>query len=250
VINKVALEEKVKKIDIDKTAVNKIAFAIEQKQAEMRMKQSEIDNHRVQYGSAEQHIKELEETLKKVEVDRARLVDLRDELFIYEQLERAFGKDGIPALILENVIPEIEAEANNILSRLSSGNMRINLLTQREKKSGGLTETLDIIISNEKGSRPYESYSGGQKMRINMAIRLALSKILCGRSGTKIETVIIDEVDALDEAGVRGFVSVINDMHKLFKKIIIISHISELKEYFKKTITVNMTRDGSSNIIS
>jgi len=247
--HKADLEKKVKAIDIDKTAVNKVAFAIEEKQAQIKMKQRGIEDTMQEIGKSEQFIKQHEETKKKFAVDSQRLVEMKDEMFIYEQLARAFGKDGIPALILENVIPEIEIEANAIMARLSSGKMRISLLTQREKKAGGLTETLDIVISDDKGSRAYESYSGGERMRINMAIRLALSKILCRRSGTKIETVIIDEVDALDDAGVRGFVSVINDMQNMFKKIIIISHISELKEYFKQTITVNKTLEGSKIIV-
>lgn len=242
------LDEKIKKIDIDKTAVIAISFSIESKQQEIKRKQAELDEYSKKIGTYQQSLQHAEELEKRDQYNRQKLAELKEEMFVYAQLSKAFGKDGIPALVLENVIPEIEAEANAILGRLSSGSMRINLLTQREKKSGGLTETLDIIISNEKGSRPYESYSGGQKMRINMAIRLALSKILCQRSGTKIETVVIDEVDALDEAGVRGFVDVINDMHRMFKKIIIISHISELKEYFKKTITVNYTEQEGSKI--
>ncbi len=33
-------------------------------------------------------------------------------------LEKAFSKDGVPALLIEQALPEIEAQANEILDRL------------------------------------------------------------------------------------------------------------------------------------
>ena len=61
-----------------------------------------------------------------------------------------------------HAIPEVEIEANELLSRMSDGRMSLRLETQREKVTGGVAETLDIVISDELGARAYEMYSGGE----------------------------------------------------------------------------------------
>ena len=59
-----------------------------------------------------------------------------------------------PALLIEQALPQIEAKANEILERLSDGNMSVRFQTQRElKTSDNLKETLDIIISDNAGTR-------------------------------------------------------------------------------------------------
>ena len=81
---------------------------------------------------------------------------------IYNQLREAFGKKGVQAMIIESAIPEVETEANRLLARMSESRMSLRLETQREKVTGGVAETLDIIISDELGARPYEIFSGGE----------------------------------------------------------------------------------------
>ncbi len=64
-------------------------------------------------------------------------------------LERAFSKEGIPAQLIEQALPDIEAHANEILDRLSAGGMALTFETQRDfkdKKREGRRETLDILI--------------------------------------------------------------------------------------------------------
>ena len=49
----------------------------------------------------------------------------------------AFGKNGIQALIIENVLPEIEEEANNLLAKLTNNSTQISIESLRDLKSGG-----------------------------------------------------------------------------------------------------------------
>jgi exonuclease SbcC len=111
-------------------------------------------------------------------------------------LEKAFGKDGIPALLIEQALPEIQNHANEILDRLSDGNMAVRFETQREfkdKKREDRKETLDILIRDAQGERDYELFSGGEAFRVNFAIRLALSRVLSHRAGARLQTLVIDE---------------------------------------------------------
>ncbi|MDM7911824.1 MAG: hypothetical protein QUS09_01885, partial [Methanotrichaceae archaeon] len=91
----------------------------------------------------------------------ARLAKLRREADIYKFLAAAFNKAGIPSEIIKAAVPELEAEANKFLADMTEGRMSLALSTVRDNKSGTTTETLDILISDELGTRPYEMYSGG-----------------------------------------------------------------------------------------
>jgi hypothetical protein len=51
---------------------------------------------------------------------------------------------------------------------MTDGAMQVRLVTQKERRSRGegAIETLDIIISDDMGTRPYEMYSGGEAFRV------------------------------------------------------------------------------------
>ena len=103
------------------------------------------------------------------------------EIAVFTELREAFGKRGLQAMIIESAIPEIEIEANRLLSRMTEGRMGLRLETQRENVTGGVRETLDIRIADELGEREYGMYSGGEAFRANLALRIAVSKLLARR---------------------------------------------------------------------
>ncbi len=112
------------------------------------------------------------------------------------------GKDGIQALLIEQAIPEIEAEANHLLAKLTDNQAHIMIESLKDLKSGGTKETLDIKISDTVGIRPYEFFSGGEAFRIDFALRIAISKLLAKRAGTSLQILMIDEgFGSQDEEG-------------------------------------------------
>ncbi len=172
---------------------------------------------------------------------------------VYDQLSAAFGKGGIQALLIEQAIPELENQANDILGRVSDHRMSLKLETQRERrtKDGDPIETLDIKISDELGTRSYENYSGGEAFRINFALRIALSRLLAHRSGAPLPTLFIDEgFGSQDATGLERLVEAINAIQNDFQKIVVITHIEELKEAFPVRIEVTKTLQGSTFSVS
>lgn len=171
-----------------------------------------------------------------------------EEKSIYDELTTAFGKKGIQAMIIENVIPEVEEEANNILHRMTDGRMSVQFRTQRDAKSGkgNVIETLDIEIADEVGTRSYEMYSGGEAFRVNFAVRIALSKLLARRAGTQLQTLVIDEgFGSQDGQGREKLVGAIRSIQDDFEKILVITHIEELKDEFPTRINIVKTGTGS-----
>ncbi len=178
-----------------------------------------------------------------------RLADLaavNEEIGIYTQLREAFGKKGLQAMIIETTIPEIETEANRLLGRMSQGRMSLRLETQRERVTGGVQETLDILISDELGSRAYELYSGGEAFRANLALRIAISRLLARRAGAQLQTLVIDEgFGTQDAQGRQMLVEAINSIQEDFARILVITHIEELRDQFPARIDVVKTPAGS-----
>jgi DNA repair protein SbcC/Rad50 len=210
----------------------------------------EKDNSiRQQVGAARQKVEVLDSLRIKLNV----LTHDREELAIrsgrYKTLEKAFSKDGVPALLIEQALPEIEAEANEILDRLSGGAMNIRFLTQRDYKDKtreDKKETLDIRISDPSGIRDYELFSGGEAFRVNFAIRLALSRVLAQRADTRLQTLVIDEgFGSQDSAGRQRLIEAINMVQDDFAKVLVITHLEELKDSFPSRIEVEKTPNGS-----
>ncbi len=170
-----------------------------------------------------------------------------EDMGIYEELTVAFGKKGIQALIIESALPELEEEANRLLSRLTDNRMQLKIESQRDTKKGDTVETLDIKISDELGTRNYELFSGGEAFRINFALRIALSRLLAHRAGAPLPTLFIDEgFGTQDAAGREKLIESINAIQNDFERILVITHIDELKEMFPARIEVTKTPEGST----
>jgi exonuclease SbcC len=189
------------------------------------------------------------ETRKKEK--EKRLSQASKEEKIYKELAQAFGKKGIQALIIEMALPEIEAEANRLLGRMTDNRMHVKMETQRQTKKGETVETLDINIADELGTRNYEMFSGGEAFRIDFAVRIALSKLLARRAGAPLPTLIIDEgFGTQDSTGIEKLKEAINSIQDDFKKILVITHMEELRDAFPTRINVVKTAQGSTIEVS
>ncbi|MGE3540586.1 MAG: AAA family ATPase [Candidatus Tectimicrobiota bacterium] len=183
-----------------------------------------------------EHCLQQEAELQRKQQQRERAVAERT---LYGDLAQMFGKNGIQAIMIENAIPELEDEANRMLSRVTDNAMHLTLETQRDTRTGGVAETLDIKISDALGTRSYELFSGGEAFRINFAVRVALAKMLARRAGARLRTLVIDEgFGTQDTEGLERLVEVIKAIQGDFAKIIVITHLRELKNAFETHIEV------------
>jgi exonuclease SbcC len=216
---------------------------------ELLVVQEQENRLRLEVGAARQKVLVLEDLKERRELLEAERLEYSSEVGRFKQLERAFGKDGVPALLIEGALPQIEAKANQVLDRLSMGNMSVRFVTQaayKDKHREDLKETLDIQISDGAGVRDYEMFSGGEAFRVNFAIRLALSEVLASRAGARLQTLVIDEgFGSQDAQGRQRLIEAINLVRQDFAKILVITHIDELKEAFPVRVEVEKTPRGS-----
>lgn len=207
-------------------------------------------NRRV--GAAQQRLDVLDDLRQRREKLQAERGELTQRIQRLKLLEKACGRNGVQALLIERALPEIEEHANELLERLTGGDMRVSFETQRQLKSrDALAETLDIRIIDSAGERPYDNYSGGEQFRVNFAIRLALSQVLANRAGARLQTLVIDEgFGSQDPNGRQRLVEAINTIQEEFERILVITHIDALRDAFPTRIEVEKTAVGSTIVVS
>lgn len=219
------------KVDLDKviTEVQTKKADLQKKETELKVKLDKLKELAVKQEDLSKKVKELDGTLEE-----------------YKAISIALGKDGIQALLIEESIPEIEEEANNLLARLTNNQSQIFIESLRDLKKGGTKETLDIKISDTAGIRPYEMFSGGEAFRIDFALRIAISKLLARRAGTALQTLIIDEgFGSQDEEGLSHIMDAIYKIQDDFSKVIVVSHLPSLKDQFPVHFVVEKGPAGS-----
>ncbi len=202
---------------------------------------------------AQERLNQLTTRAAQLEKDIAAREQHRTELDLLAILERAYGPDGIPALVTENAaIPQLEAEANRVLTALGgeTAGCRIELRTGRAKADGGIRDVLDVVVVTEAGDRVYETFSGGEKTRLNLALRLALARLLATRRGAESKLFAIDEPEALDDDGKAALLDVLRGLEQdgVFHKIYLVSHDPTLRDSFDVVLQVVKDPDGRSRV--
>ena len=193
-----------------------------------------------------EQIVKAEEDIKSMELE---IFKTNEDVQLYEELASAFGRNGIQALMIERAVPMLENTAKELLARLSDNKMTIKLELKEgriDRATGLPSEELNITISDEQGTRSYETFSGGETFRIDFAIRIAMSKLLASRSGSPLPILFIDEgFGSQDTIGQGRLIEVIQSISEDFEKIIVITHIDSMKENFDQQIEISKTEYGS-----
>lgn len=229
-----------------------LANDLRKMEAEVERLLAQQGEARLRQGRCQQMLNNCDYLAQQCRESAKAIAHLAEEKSLFDELAVAFGKKGIQAMIIEAAVPELEDEANSLLARMTDGRMRLKFETQRAAKSSdALIETLDIRIADELGTRSYELFSGGEAFKVNFAIRIALSKLLARRAGARLELLVVDEgFGTQDAQGRERLVEAINEVSRDFAKILVITHIEELKDAFPVRVDVVKTHEGSQFSVS
>ena len=210
------------------------------------LKQKEAAMHS-EIGSCDALLKQVVEAEGKKKAIEQEMRGVAREIADTQLLIEACGKKaGVPALIVENAVPELEAEANLILENMMDGRLQIRLDTQIETGKGTKLETFRITVLDDGYERGYETYSGAEKFVVDLAIRIAMSKFLCKRSGASVSLFVLDEgVSCADENNREEIIKAIRSITHEFDTVLFVTHIEELKDALDQRIEVTKNSMGS-----
>lgn len=222
-------------IDILRDSKNALARDIERIAAQTGGLQAKLDS----IAEASQQWQDYKDEKNKV----ARL------LTDYQLLANSFSTDGIQYVIIRSIVPEIQSRANAILSAMTGGKMAVDFRTERENKTNSkIVNNLDVWITSLSGGyRLYSSHSGGEKVKIALAVTLALADVKARRAGVQLGMLFIDEPPFLDGDGTDAYADALTNMANRNRnmRILAISHDPQLKARFSQNITVTAGENGS-----
>lgn len=158
---------------------------------------------------------ELEATIARTRAtsDRAKLAEL-------EAVEKVLGLKGARASLVAGVAEAIGESASGLVRAILPG----STIKARVTPKGDVS----IELRGAGGGWGYDSASGGERRRVDVAILLALSEVAHAARGQEPGTLFLDEVfDSLDRAGVDGISEAIVEVARR-RPVVLISHSADL----------------------
>lgn len=120
----------------------------------------------------------------------------------YSVLAKAFSNNGLPAYEIENKVVDLESACNEYLNTLSAGRFSLTFEMSGDK--------LQVVISDNGINVGIEALSSGERNRVNVAMLLAIRKLMSSLNKTKINLLILDEtIENLDASGKELLVEVL-----------------------------------------
>ena len=204
--------------------------------------ESKIAEVRGEINYLERKREETKTLTEQIKSSTKKIAEDNEEIEILDELKEALGTKGIPAVALDLLLPDLEDRINEILGMLSE--FRITLSTQKQGAGDNMIEGLFVTVKNEMGEEfDFNSYSGGERVRISVAISEALATM------SNVGFRIMDEtVQALDENMVENFVAVLTEIQSRYPQTICISHLLPVKDMFDNRLMVNKL-DGVSSVV-
>lgn len=173
--------------------------------------------------------RKLSSKVKKISKKVARLKTILktvDKDIIYqEEIVKSFSKTGIPNVIIARALLLLEERTNSYLDILTNGLLGITFSGFSLTKKGGVRNKIGINVVSASGVSAFDSYSGGEKQRLNIAILLALRDVAEMNKGIKINCLFMDEVLdlSLDEGGIEEVLSLLKAKRESVDSIFVIS---------------------------
>lgn len=158
-----------------------------------------------------------------------------NEAVAYQYYLTAIGKDGIPYQIISEVVPQLEAEVNNILTQIVEFTMDI--------ETDG--KNVNAYIKYEDKKWPMELCSGMEKFIAALALRVSLINI---SNLPRPNFLVVDEgFSALDADSMSMVHALFDFLKQNFEFIIVISHLDVMRDMVEKQLEIKKV-NGFSHI--
>jgi DNA repair exonuclease SbcCD ATPase subunit len=220
------------------------------KSANLLAKINILNKEITHYNSSKAIIRHTIEQKSKDKLNKENLAkslrDLEVKYAKFPAVIQGFSSTGIPNLIIQDVLDDLQIESNNLLNLLKPG-LQLSFLIEKTRVDGEQADTLDIKYYINNKERYYEQLSGAMRLAVSFSLKLGLSFLLQKRMNIDIKFLLLDEIDqSLDKASVDALVDIIKFFQKDFM-ILVITHNDRLKDRFNNHILVEQDMNGVSH---
>lgn len=153
-------------------------------------------------------------------------------------------KDGAPAMALDEALTELSQITTAYASVLDPEVLSVDLISYRATQSQDEVPTLDIQITRKTGVIGFGALSGGERVKVSFALRVALSTLLL--KSKSIMFFILDEaMSALDADSRNKLNDILRSMN--VPQVLIITHLDDVAEKYPTVGYVY--KDGGASYI-
>ena len=224
-----------------RSEIEKLESLIAESESQLTHVEFDLDHINLEIGNYEAKLEMLNtdrEIQKKLKADFKRK---SIEVEQYDIITKAFSKNGIQALELEAMAPEIAGITNSILSSAYGDRFKISFETLREGSNHNLIEDFTIMVEDTSTgtSRPLEWLSSGETVWIKEALYNAFTIERQRTTGFTFKTRFLDESDgSLDSSARMKYLNMIESAHREgdVNHTVIITHSQELKDLIPQQI--------------
>jgi len=224
-----------------KNARDNVALAKQVREMECKLRYIQIKDYEANIGKLdiEKKINDLErkkEESCKAAIVREELMEIEGSREVLEIYKEIVDKNGIPFDILNDKIKNIGIMINRFLMRFVE--FEISII---------ITDSKFEMSVNKKGiSMGIGDLSGYETFILNIAFKNALLKL---SKINKCGCLFIDEgLDCIDINNFERLGDVFEDLGKVFKQIIVITHIADIRRFEKHNIQIMRDAGGNSQI--
>jgi len=214
-----------------------------------------LEREKAKLEQSENHyeasIKEAKKRLSGITSD---LKDAEDSLTKQEELKSiadfwvgAFKEIRLNQI--DQVLTELEMAVNRHAEMLGLTDWRIKFQTEKVKQDGGVSTTFTVMLYPPDQDEPvkFESYSGGESQRWQLAVAFGLSEIILNRAGVFPNILFLDEpTRGLSSGGIENLLEHLRERAlELKQAVYICEHHSLERGLFDGTILIRKDQSGS-----
>ena len=213
---------------------------------ELKLIKAEENPH---LNTVEHNQKRINSTKKSIEIDTATKEKAEAEFEAVNFWVKGFKR--VRLFIIEQAFRTLEIEVNNSLAQLGMSDWQITFDIERENKAGGITKGFVVFVKSPVNNEPvrWESWSGGETQRLQLAGDLGLANLIMQRAGLRNTIEFFDEPSThLSQQGMMDLANLLHDRAITEgKRIWIVDHtsITNFGE-FQGVITARKTANGST----
>ncbi len=198
---------------------------------EARSRARRRDEARSALQFAEKDLGNIERAKKSIEEDRGRKKDLS----ALEEVMVSFKDD-----LIGRVRPTLGELTSHVLG----------LTTGDRYSRVEIDEEYEMQVEDEGAMHPVRRFSGGEADLANLALRLAISRIIAERTGANpINFLILDEIfGSLDPERKRSVMTALAGLSAQFRQIFLITHVEDIKDLMGYVMRVQQAEDGTSTV--
>jgi DNA repair protein SbcC/Rad50 len=215
-----AYETSIKALGYDANEHSRVKADCQTAEGKLRELEKEVVRLEQEKTGFQTQVAKLEAELEALEKTGKEKQQVERYIFVLSDIRESYGKDGIQKLIRARARPLLEKVTRDLFERfnLSYSDVKID-------------EDYNISVLGPAGEQDIDQISGGERVALAIALRLAIAQVLSG----KVETIIMDEPTThLDEERRKELVNILNSFFReggrIIPQMLIITHHSEIQE--------------------